>query len=294
MLRITLLFLACAAMLTSAEAQDDYPYPSLSPKGTIAQVVGNTRLQVEYERPSARGRQVFGSLVPYNSVWRTGAGHCTKISFDHAVMIKGQEIPAGTYSLFTIPNPGEWIVILNQDTTLYGSYDYNYEKDVARFVVIPQKSHRFYETLNMDIELVANNAELYIAWAHTQIHFRIVTSTEEQMSTFIAEELLSGKSENANHYAGAAEYYFYEGTNLMQAVELAEHAIGIDKSNGWARSLKIRIYEKLNLWELAQQEIERSRAYTLSAEYENESERDRDIQELDVTLERLMMKMERL
>ena len=102
-------------------------------------MVGNTTLQIEYERPSARKRKVFGELVPWDQVWRTGAGNCTKIKTNQPIKIGGQQIEKGVYSLFTIPNPHEWVIILNKDTSLYGSYNYNSENDVARFVVIPKR-----------------------------------------------------------------------------------------------------------------------------------------------------------
>ena len=117
-------------MILNVSAQDrEYPYPSLSPKGTISQTVGNTLITIEYERPSVRKRQIFGGLVPWNNVWRTGAGSCTKISFDKSVVVEGQRIEAGNYSLLTIPNQKKWIIILNKDTSLWGSYNYDSKKD---------------------------------------------------------------------------------------------------------------------------------------------------------------------
>ena len=84
MIVILSILMICFA-LGELTAQEEYPYPSLSPKGQISQIVGNTRIEIEYERPSARKREVFGALVPWNNVWRTGAGHCTMIRFDREV-----------------------------------------------------------------------------------------------------------------------------------------------------------------------------------------------------------------
>ncbi len=161
--------------------ETDFSYPSFSPKGKLSQTVGNTQIEVDYERPSVRKRKIFGGLVPWNKVWRTGAGNCTKIEFDKDVKIEGQKVPAGRYSLFTIPNPNEWIVIINKDTTLYGSNNYDFKNDIARFVLIPAESNRFYETLNFDIELNQHNSKMYISWANTQIHFDIETSTNQNI-----------------------------------------------------------------------------------------------------------------
>ncbi|MEM8909687.1 MAG: DUF2911 domain-containing protein, partial [Bacteroidota bacterium] len=162
----TSLFLLLTLLAFSVDAQNSkYPYLSLSPKGSITQEVGNTTITIDYERPSVRNRQTFGVLVPWDKVWRTGAGSCTKISFDNPVLVGGQKVEAGKYSLFTIPSPKEWIIILNRDTSLYGSFDYDSNKDVARFIAILRSSNRFYETLNFDIEILPNDAKIYLSWA---------------------------------------------------------------------------------------------------------------------------------
>lgn len=276
----------------SLSGQDDYPFPSLSPQGTISQVVGNTLVGIEYERPSARRRTIFGDLVPWNRVWRTGAGNCTKISFDQPVKIEGQEIAAGKYSLFSIPGPEEWVIILNADTTLYGSSFYDEQRDVARFVVIPQQTQRYYETLNIDIGLVPNNADVYISWENTQVSFRIETSTDADIEAFIRNELMSGQSQQSIQYAGAAEYRLYQGSNLLEGLTLATKAIELDESNGWARSLKIRLYERLKMYESSLAEIEQAMAQIEQASYEKEEYRANDMEELKTLQERIRKKME--
>src|SRR5690242_7898509 len=94
-------------------------FPDLSPKGIVKQIVGLSTIEVNYERPAARGRKIFGDLVPFDKLWRTGAGNCTKIKFSSPVTITGKKIAAGTYSLLSIPNLLQWTIILNSDTTLY-------------------------------------------------------------------------------------------------------------------------------------------------------------------------------
>jgi len=153
-----------------------------------------------------RNRKIFGELVPWNKVWRTGAGGCTKIGFVKAVKVGNQSVPAGKYSLFTIPNEEEWVVIINSDTTLYGSYDYVQNKDVARFVVNPKKSDRFYETLTIDIDLVPNNAKMYVSWADVQIDFEIETYSDQKALEYINEKLLTGNNKVLDSYAAGASY----------------------------------------------------------------------------------------
>jgi hypothetical protein len=235
--------------------EKEFQFPSFSPKGLASQIVGNTQIAVEYERPSVRKRQIFGGLVPWNRVWRTGAGNCTKIRFDRDVKIGGQQILAGSYSVFTIPNPDEWVVIVNSDTTLYGSYDYDHKNDVARFVVIPTKSSRFYETLNIDIELIQHNAKMYLSWANTQISFDIETSTNTDLEKFIDEQLLTGLNKLSDNYAGAAAHLAYRGIALEDAINLAEKAKELDPQSEWIHNIKIGIYEDLHLYDDALEEV---------------------------------------
>lgn len=243
-------------LLACLPAAGQVEYPSLSPRGTISQVVGNTKVEIEYERPSARNRRVFGELVPWDKVWRTGAGNCTKIGFDKDVVLGGHPVKAGRYSLFTIPNPREWVVILNSDTTLYGSGRYNPEKDVARFVVLPKKSPRFYETLTIDIDLVPNNARIYISWEHTAIDFELITTTLADLMQYIDEFLLTRKEADANRYSNAAEQLYFSNTRLNEAIRLTDIAIEKNSDDGFARRVKMDIYEKLHRYDKALQVVE--------------------------------------
>ncbi len=262
MIRQLLLIFSFCLVVVNLKAQDKFEYPSLSPKGTITQVVGNTQVKIEYERPSVRKRKIFGALVPWNKVWRTGAGYCTKISFDQTVKLGGQQIDKGTYALFSIPNPDEWVIILNRDTSLYGSYDYNPELDVVRFIALPERTNRHYETLSFDIDLIPNNARIYLSWANTSISFTIETAIDKRVEQFVQEELMPGTASDSDLYAGAAEYYLYQNTNLMQGITLTDKALAIDTKNSWARLVKIRIYDRLKRYDLALQEIDKAIATT--------------------------------
>lgn len=187
--------------------------PSPSPLGVVEQIIGNTKLTVSYERPSARGRILFGKLVPFHQVWRTGAGHCTKLSFSKPVTIGRQAVPAGKYALLTIPGPNEWTVILNADTTLYGSKDYDRTKDVVRFRVPSHRSDRFYESLTIDVEIILDNGLLYLSWGNTQINFFIETTTSAVVNEYVNHLLTSPLSE-ANDYVWAAEHLLLQRGDL--------------------------------------------------------------------------------
>lgn len=259
------------AITPFVHAQDeDYPYPSLSPEDNIAQVVGNTKIKLTYERPSVRNRKIYEGLVPLNKVWRTGAGKCTKISFDKPVKLHGQPIPAGAFSLFTIPTPNDWVVIINADTTLYGSYGYDRQKDLARFSVPSKKTDRHYETLTFDIDILRNDAKMYVSWANTQIAFDIETTTDEEIRGLIKTELLTGKNKVSQIYAGAASYLYFQGEDYPTALMLADKALQLNSENTWVYNTKISIYEKMKLYDelltTIDQAIEGVKKYSYSSE----------------------------
>lgn len=120
--------------------------------------------RVLYSRPQTRDREIFGKLVPYGEVWRTGANEATEITFYTDMMIGDKTIKAGTYTLFTIPKENEWTIILNNSTHIWGAYDYHVEEDVARITVPVKKSETEIEALSMAFEPTDNGAKLYIGW----------------------------------------------------------------------------------------------------------------------------------
>lgn len=275
-----ILFLCFLSFSTVIQAQDDdYPYPSLSPEGSITQVVGNTKIELTYERPAVRNRKIFGELVPWKKVWRTGAGKCTRISFDKPVKLQGQPVAAGAFSLFTIPTPDEWVVIINADTTLYGSYDYDKKKDVVRFSVPSEKTKRFYESLTFDIDFVPNNAKMYMSWANTQIAFDITTTTDEEIKNFIKTELLTGRKKVSNSYAGAASYLDFQGEDYPMALKLADNALELDSETTWAYNTKISIYVKLRMYDEALTTITQGIEATKKRSFESEKARMTSIED---------------
>ncbi|WP_396590752.1 DUF2911 domain-containing protein [Allomuricauda sp. R78024] len=218
-------------------------FPSLSPKGSIEQKVGITTISIAYERPIARGRTIFGELIPYGKLWRTGAGNGTKIKFDDAVVIDDTVLPAGQYSLFTIPDKQEWTIILNSDPTIYGLEGYDKTKDVIRFKTKANISNRYYESFTIDIDLVAANAELNISWENTRVTFEIKTQTDKRLMKMVKEEYLSGNVEDPDLLAVGADYYYFLNTELETALKLISRAIDLRKVS-WFYNLKIDLLTK--------------------------------------------------
>lgn len=175
MSKIRLSTAALALAAAPALAQLSTPLPS--PNATVAQTIGITKAEVVYSRPSVRGRVIWGELVPYDQVWRTGANAITKISFDTDVTVDGQKLAAGSYGLFTIPGKAEWTVIFNRQST--GSpYDYAADKDALRVKVKPAPLAEPKELFTISFPAVsANGATLQLAWEKLKVSLAIGVDT---------------------------------------------------------------------------------------------------------------------
>jgi small nuclear ribonucleoprotein (snRNP)-like protein len=129
--------------------QDKKP---LSPPMSTSGMVGDTEVTIDYNAPSKKGRTLWGELVPYDRVWRTGANSATKISFAENIKINGQEIAAGSYGIFTIPSEEEWTIIFNKEAEQWGSYNYDESKDALRVKAEPSDSEKDIETMTFSIK----------------------------------------------------------------------------------------------------------------------------------------------
>jgi hypothetical protein len=167
--------LVLATGLFAQAPQIEFPAPS--PAATFKQQVGITDISVEYSRPSMRGRKIFGGLVPYGEVWRTGANSATKITFSTDVKFGGADVAAGTYALFTIPAEGEWTVILNNVTGQWGSYAYNAANDVTRISVKPTALPNPIDTFSIGVSNLSaeGSATLYLMWEKVRVPVEIKT-----------------------------------------------------------------------------------------------------------------------
>src|SRR5690606_21738359 len=113
---------ATALFLTAESTHAQIKLPSASSTQTVTQGLGIKNINLTYQRPNVNTRVVFGGLVPFGEVWRTGANNIPSITFEEEVMIEGNKVPAGTYGLFTIPNKNEWTIILSKNVQQWGAY----------------------------------------------------------------------------------------------------------------------------------------------------------------------------
>jgi len=150
--------------------------PAASPHQTVTQIVGTTAVSVDYSRPGVKGREVFGGLVPFDKIWRTGANASTKLKLAGPATIGGVDVPAGEYALYTIPGEDEWTIILSKDTSLWGAGGYDAANDLGRFTVEPTELDDVVETFTIDFEKFDGyTAHMFLAWDETKVAFPIKT-----------------------------------------------------------------------------------------------------------------------
>lgn len=179
-----LLISALALIITtSALAQVKTPRPS--PGSTLMQTVGLTDITIKYSRPGVKGRAIWGALVPYDKVWRTGANEATSIAFSDDVTVEGQKLAKGMYSLHTIPGKDQWTIIFNSVADQWGSYSYDAAKDVLRVNVKPETgSHTEWLTFEVP-DLTTDTAKIAIRWEKIVVPFTVNTdSTARVMASF--------------------------------------------------------------------------------------------------------------
>ena len=222
---------ATAAMLLAAPAtQAQIRTPAASPQSTIMQRVGLTDITVVYSRPGAKGRAIFGTVVPYGKRWRTGANATTSIKFSDDVTIEGKKVPAGEYGIYTIPNKTEWLVVLNKSTKMGADVDgFKDDQDVARFSVKPYGVATKVETFTIDFaDITPATANLTMEWANTGAKFKIMADVDSKVMAQIDEKITKNASPSAGDLAAAAVYYADNNKDMKQAVAWMEKANATD------------------------------------------------------------------
>jgi len=211
--------------LTGAEAQVRTPQPS--PKSVLEQVVGLTNVTIDYSRPSAKGRTIFGDLVPFGKLWRTGANANTTVSFSEDVVIDGKTLKKGKYSIFTTPKADNWEVIFYTDTDNWGNPEQWSDAKVAlRTNVKPETLNRYVESLTIGINNLDNDAaNLEIAWEKTVVAVKFAVPTKATALESI-KKALSGPT--ANDYFASAQYFYQTGDDFKTALEYVNKALELN------------------------------------------------------------------
>ncbi len=240
---LTVLSLCVIASSLQAQAPR-LEFPSPSPTCTLKQRVGLTDIEISYSRPGVKGRQIFGGLVPYGEVWRTGANASTKISFSTPVKLNGKEIPAGKYALYTIPGESEWTIIIYKNTNLNGAFGYDSKDDLVRFTTQPASLGEKLETFTIDMtDIRDDSALLYLAWENTVVPIKVEMDITSKLVPQI-EAAMADTSSGAKPYYPAAMFYYEHGLDMQKARKWIDEAAAKNQTY-YIMHLKAKILAKL-------------------------------------------------
>ncbi|SDD56032.1 Protein of unknown function [Dyadobacter soli] len=213
-------------LLINSAAMAQVPgLPNASSAQTIVQDVGLGQVKVTYSRPNVKGRKVFGALVPYNEVWRTGANTATILSLPQDVSFEGQKVPAGDYSLFTIPGKEEWTIIINKASKEWGAYSYDAQKDLVRFKVKAAQIATPVETFTISFANAgAESTDLQLTWEHTTVSVHLLADDDARITANIEQLMQADHNENLVYF-NCIQYFI-------------NHNKDADKALGWVVKAK--------------------------------------------------------
>lgn len=240
------IFLSSLALVIGIATQvnaQQIKFPAKSPSAMVKQSVGISDITVEYNRPSASDRVVFGEVVPFDVMWRTGANAATKMTFGSDMKIDGKLVPAGSYSLFTIPGKTEWTLILNKEANLSGTSGYSEKEDLMRFKVSPTQSASKTETFTIDFaNLKLDQATVQLSWENTVVSFDVTADYDSELT----KNIETAMARDARPYHQAAGYYYENKKDLKKALEWANKAVEMNPTAYWSLMLKANIQYELN------------------------------------------------
>lgn len=216
--------------------------PAPSPAQTIKQDFGLSDIELSYSRPGVKDRKIFGDLVPYGKVWRTGANNATTITFGDEVMIGGKKVPAGKYGLLTIPGADEWTMIISKQTDVSSPAAYKESEDVVRVKVKPATVGMKAETFTMQFANVqAESIELHMRWDDLMLSLPITANVEEKVMAQINNLM----NKDNRPYFGAAMYYIEKGKDMNQALAWLDKAVEQNPNAFWIHHQRANTLAKL-------------------------------------------------
>ncbi len=239
-------------------------FPAASPTCTLKQRVGLTDIEIVYSRPGAKDRHIFGGLVPYGEVWRTGANQATRITFSTSVKFNGADVPAGTYALFTIPGDNEWTVILNTNAVQSGAFQYDKKADLVRVKTAPMNLAEHVETFMMEFDNIRDDsATLDLIWENIVVPIRIELDITAKLVPQI-ESTMAAPGERKPYYQAAMFYYDHD-QDLNKARKWIDAAVA-ERETYYIVHLKAKILARLGDKEGAVAAAKRSSELAVKAE----------------------------
>lgn len=255
----TLLLAILSASITFAQAQ--IKMPDLSPFATVTQKIGFSEVKIEYSRPSARGRVIFGDVVPYGEVWRVGANASTKIYVRDELTINDQyKLLPGTYALYAIPGKEEWTIIINKDPWLWGSFGYKQSSDAFRFKTKPEPLKDQVETLTIQFgNMCPGCADVQLLWDFTKVSFKVSTNVDESIMSDIKSFMENPEAKLSGEYYMSAKYYLDTNRDMKQALEWINKSLQYGPDAYWVLHTKAEIQAKMGDYNAAIETATRSK-----------------------------------
>jgi Protein of unknown function (DUF2911) len=215
--------------------------PAPSPTQTLKQDFALSSIEITYSRPAAKGRKIFGDLVPFGKIWRTGANAATKVTFGEDVKVGGVPVKAGSYAIYSVPTANEWEIIINKGANNSGLTGYKTEDDVARFKVESMKLPMMIENFTIILgNLTASSADIQILWENTAVQIPVVADIDSK----IMAQINSAMTVDSRPYFQAASYYFDNGKDINKALEWANKAVEAQPTAYWVMHLKAKVQAK--------------------------------------------------
>src|SRR4051794_7740689 len=244
---VTHAFLSVALMAgTALAAEEKLEFPQVSQHAVVKQRVALTGVEIDYSRPNKNNREIFGGLVPFDKLWRTGANQPTRISFSGAVKVNDQELPAGEYALFTIPSAKEWTVIFSKDAKVQSAADYKEENDAARVKAQPVNLSTPEETFTIGVtDVKGASATLFLAWDQTRVPLKVTTDDVEQLSKRLEAAASSGTALDPQQASQAATFYYENNKDMNQAAKWIDQALEKNPKAYFLWSRKAQIQARL-------------------------------------------------
>ena len=232
----------CALLILTMESNlaQNFETPRPSPNATVSQTVGVTHITIDYSSPGVKDRTIWGELVPFGEVWRTGANEVTSITFDDPVKINGSELPAGTYGVHTIPGKTEWEIIFSKDTEVDAGSNYDPEKDALRIKIKPEEAPFVERMIFIFTNTTDSKTTTNMWWEKLRISFDIEVSTQELVFAKADEKLSWLPSFQA------ANYCLTNDANLEQGMKWIEASVILDEVY-WNTRVKAQLQNKLGM-----------------------------------------------
>ena len=234
-------------------------HPKASPFSSIEQEIGLSKISIEYSRPAARERKVFGGIVPFGRIWRVGANKSTKITVDTDMIVLGNLLPKGTYALYAFPEKEEWQIAFHINTSHWGDgrKNYNADEDAFRIKVKPEKNLYHQENFLMAFDGITHDAaNLNLIWADTKVTIPFRVDTHAQMELEIAKQLKENPT--AQTYYEAARYLQEQGKDFERALNYLNRALELGGDTYYFHRVKSLVEAELGTYKAAISSAEKS------------------------------------